>query len=86
MEEETVSQILEYEVNQVLVSTMSCYYFLVQVKTGHVLKRIKGRSKQSIDLIRVPYYENLGAKNIYCGVENECYILLDVENEKTRVL
>jgi len=65
---------------------MSCVYYLVSLKNGQTLKQIKGRSKQSIDLIRVPYYENLGAKNIYCGVENECYILIDVENEKSRIL
>ena len=37
-------------------------------------------------MIRVPYYEQLGAKNIYCGVENDSYVLVDFENERTQVL
>jgi len=78
--------VLEYDVNQVLASTMSCTYFLVSLKLGHVLRSVKGRGKYCIDLIRVPYYEQIGAKNIYCGVENEFYILVDVENDKTKVL
>jgi len=34
LEEHIISQILEYEVNQVIVSTMSCIYFHMSLKTG----------------------------------------------------
>ena len=95
---------LEYDVNQVVVSTMACFYFLVSLKptqqttgTGAatagaasdccVLRKIPGLGRWCIDLIRVPYYEQtLGAKNVYCGVENDAYVLVDFENEQTRLL
>jgi len=86
IEEHTVSQVLEYDVNQVIASTMSCIYFMVNLKQGTVIREIKGQGKYSIDLIRVPYYEHLGAKNIYCGVENDAYVLVDFENEQTLCL
>ncbi|CDW85213.1 UNKNOWN [Stylonychia lemnae] len=86
LEDFTVSQILEYDVNQVIVSTMSCIYFLISLKTGQVIHKIQGLGKYCLDLIRVPHYEQMGVKNIYCGVENEFYILIDVENEKIRRL
>ena len=77
---------LEYDVNQVVASTMSCTYFLVSLKLGQVMRKIQGQGRWCIDLIRVPYYEQLGAKNIYCGVENDSYVLVDFENERTQVL
>eukprot|EP00347_Sterkiella_histriomuscorum_P006516 403352469 len=86
LEDQVISQLLEYDVNQVLVSTMSCVYFLISIKTNQILHKIQGRGKYCIDLIRVPYYDQMGVKNIYCGIENEFYILIDVENEKTKVL
>ena len=47
-----------------------------------MIRKIAGRGKYALDLIRVPYYENiLGAKNIYCGVENDGYVLIDFEHD-----
>jgi len=47
------------------------------------LRKITGTGKWCIDLIRVPYYEQMGIKNIFCGVENDSYVLVNFENEKT---
>jgi hypothetical protein len=81
-----VSQVLEYDVNQVVASTMSCQYFLYSLKQGQVLRKINGLGRWCIDLIRVPFYEQMGIKNIYCGVENDSYVLVNFENEKTQLL
>jgi hypothetical protein len=34
-------------------------------------------------LIRVPYYEQQGTKSIFCGVENDSYVLVNFENERS---
>ena len=81
-----MSQVLEYDVNQVVASTMSCAYFLVSLKQGLVTRKIVGPGRWCIDLIRVPFYERQGTKSIYCGVENDCYVLVDFENERIQVL
>ena len=78
---------LEYDVNQVVASTMSCTYFLVSLKGAagagsDVLKRISGLGKWCIDLIRVPYYEQQGIKSIFCGVENDSYVIVNFESER----
>ncbi len=70
---------------------MNCYYFLVSLKltqegTSNVLRKIVGLGRWCIDLIRVPYYEQRGIKNIFCGVENDGYTLIDFESGKARLL
>lgn len=65
---------------------MSCTYFMVSLKQGQVLKKIVSAGKWCIDLIRVPYYEQMGIKSIFCGVENDTYVLVNFDSEKTQVL
>lgn len=84
--EETVSQVLEQEIGQVVLSTMSCHYYLFSLKAGQALKKIRGPGKFAIDLIRVPFYEQMGVKSVFCGVENECYLLIDFESEKLKII
>ena len=60
LEDQVISQILEYDqsTNQVVVSTMSCTYYLFSLRNGgSVLRSFQGKGKWCIDLIRVPYYE-----------------------------
>lgn len=33
-------------------------------------------------MVRVPYYENLGRKGIFCGIESDQYVLVDFEKDK----
>lgn len=63
---------------------MSCVYFLVLLKggTNEVLRRIVGQGKWCIDLIRIPYYEQQGIKSVFCGVENDSYVVVNFENER----
>jgi hypothetical protein len=50
------------------------------------LRKITGLGRWCIDLIRVPFYEQMGVKTIYCGVENDSYVLVNFESEKTQLL
>lgn len=79
LEEQTVSQVLELDAAQVVASTMSCAYYIVSLKQGLVVRRITGQGRWCIDLIRVPYYEQRGLRHVFCGVENDNYVLIDFE-------
>jgi len=50
------------------------------------LRKISGLGRWCIDLIRVPFYEHMGIKHIYCGVENDSYVLVNFEKETTQIL
>lgn len=50
------------------------------------MRKITGLGRWCIDLIRVPFYEQMGVKTIYCGVENDSYVLVNFESEKTQLL
>ena len=50
------------------------------------MRKITGLGRWCIDLIRVPFYEQMSVKTIYCGVENDSYVLVNFESEKTQLL
>ena len=48
---------IETAANTVVCSTMSCYYYKVNLKNGNVEAKVKGLSKSAVDLIRAPIFD-----------------------------
>jgi hypothetical protein len=76
LENEAISQVLEFGANTVVVSTMSCRYYKVNLKTGTVEASVNGCSKHAVDLIRAPIFDKpmnppAGQTNIVCKTESE---------------
>jgi hypothetical protein len=99
-----VSQVLETSANGtnvVVVSTMSCIYYKVNLKNGNVEAKLQGFSKFSVDLIRAPIFDKANANQPtteiidednpnsfpkYCGIEANCIVLVDFERNETKKL
>lgn len=76
---------------------MSCMYYLVNLKTNMVEAKIKGQSKYAVDLIRAPLIDKApdelrvpqptsGIQQKFCGIESNCIVQVDFEQEESRVL
>ena len=86
------------QTNTVAVSTMSCTYYLVNLKTNVVEAKIKGLSKYAVDLIRAPLIDKnpeeiksgqlspTSTQQKFCGIESNCIVQVDFEQEESRVL
>lgn len=98
---EQVSQVIESAANMVVASTMSCWYYKVNLKTGQIEAKIQGFSKHAVDLIRAPIFDKpntLALAGIvykeeeephvpkYCGIEANCIVLVDFEKMETKKL
>jgi len=68
--------------NTVAVSTMSCRYYLINLKSCSIEGEVAGRGKYAVDLIRAP----LGESEKFCGIEANCIVQVDFAEKQSRVL
>lgn len=79
---------------------MKCRYYKVNLKTGQVLTKIQGQSKNAVDLIRAPIFDRPTKEEEekceegqeqacfprFCGIETNCIVLVDFEKQEWRKL
>jgi len=65
--DEAISQVIETSSNIVVCSTMSCNYYMVNLKNGGIECKVRGLSKCAVDLVRAPIFDR---PNVQSDLQN----------------